>query len=404
MNLVTLSFAKLKARPLNTALNLALLALAIATIVLVVLVSAQLEERLARDGAGIDLVVGAKGSSTQLVLSAVYELDAPTLAIPLSEAQRIGVDLAVRFAIPLALADNYWGYRIVGTTPAYASHYGARMNEGRLWEAPYEAVVGADVASRMRLAVGSTFTAAHGVRDARADLHADTPYRVVGVLARNGTVLDRLVLTDVSSVTRTHGVDRKVESSDLVMEPPEEDPAAITALLLQCISPEAASTLAKRINAETNLQATAPTAEIDRLFAFIGVGREMLWGFAILLVLAAAVSSFIALYDALSERRQELAIMRVLGAGPRRLMAILLVEGLLLASTGGVLGLALGHAFTAALGAALIRSDHVSVTGWTWYPAELGVLGLTVAVGLAAALFPAWRARRIDIAATLARN
>jgi putative ABC transport system permease protein len=403
VNLARLTLSDLRARALSTTLNVVVLALAIATVILVLLVSRQLEERLERDAAGIDLVIGARGSATQLVLSALYELDEPPGEMPAVDAQRLSLDLAVRTAIPIALGDNYWGYRIVGTTHAYPSHYGARLHDGRLWQAPFEAVLGADVAARMSAGIGSTFEAAHGVRGSRQQLHENSKYKVVGVLAHTGTVVDRLVLTDVASIARSHAIEAEADESALVTEPPVEDALPVTALLVKCISTEAATSFANRINSEATLQATAPAAELDRLFRFIGVGREVLWGFAILLVLSAGVSSFIALYDALTEHRQELAIMRVLGAGPRKLMALLLMEGVGLAAAGAALGLMLGHVFTSALGVALTHAQHVSVTGWTWYPAELWVVALALAVGLAAAILPAWRARGIDIAATLAR-
>jgi len=306
--------------------------------------------------------------------------------------------------MPVALADNYYGYRIVGTTQQYLNHYGAVLAVGRLWQSKFEAVLGADVAARMRVGAGVTFTAAHGLRGGRDAVHEKPLYQIVGVLARTGTVLDRLVFTDVASVAEAHTPEFHPDPAGLVQEPPEDDRRTVTALLLQCISTEAAAELAGRINAETNLQAAVPAVEIGRLFGFIGIGREVLWGFAILLMLTAGVSAFIALYDALTEHRHELAIMRVLGAGPRRLMALLLLEGLALAAAGAVAGLVLGHLFTSALGVALNRAGHLSVTGWTWHASELWIVALALAVGLAAAFLPAWRARGIDIAETLARG
>ena len=152
------------------------------------------------------------------------------------------------------------------------------------------------------------------------------------------------------------------------------------------------------------MQAALPEVEISRLFRIIGVGADVLWGFAVVLMLSAGLSVFIALYHALSERRQDLAIMRALGASPAKLMALLLFEGLLLAAVGAALGLLLGHALTEMLGFALRRTHQVSVTGWAWSDNEVLVIALALGVGFIAALLPAWRARGIDIAATLARG
>src|SRR6185436_9145305 len=146
---------------------------------------------------------GAKGSPMQLVLSSVFHLDAPTGNIPLEDAQALSRHPAVKKTIPLALGDSFQGHRIVGTNHDYPAHYGARLAAGRLWSAPMEAVLGADVAAGAKLAVGSTFTGAHGLA-AGGDAHDEEPFKVVGVLAPSGSVLDRVVLTSVESIWEMH--------------------------------------------------------------------------------------------------------------------------------------------------------------------------------------------------------
>jgi putative ABC transport system permease protein len=130
----------------------------------------------------------------------------------------------------------------------------------------------------------------------------------------------------------------------------------------------------------------------------------VLRGFALVLIFSAGLSVFNALYNALEERRYDLAVMRALGASPRKLMALLLLEGLLLALIGAALGIVLGHALTELLGFALRRAHQPEVTGWIWYPDELWLIVVAVGVGAFAALLPAWRAYRTDIAGTLARG
>jgi putative ABC transport system permease protein len=152
------------------------------------------------------------------------------------------------------------------------------------------------------------------------------------------------------------------------------------------------------------MQAASPAYETARLFSIIGVGTDVLRGFALVLVFSAALSVFIALYGALEERRYDLAIMRTLGASPLQLMALLLGEGMLLAGIGGVAGLLLGHLFTEITGMAMRAAQQGSITGLLWLPEEFIVLALAVAVGALAALIPAWRAYRTDIAGTLARG
>ena len=405
MNLATVSCAYLRARALNTALNVLLLALGIATITLLLLATSQLEERMQRDARGIDLVVGAKGSPMQIILSSIYHLDVPTGNISLAQAREIAKHRMIRKTIPLALGDNYHGFRIVGTNPDYVAHYGARLAQGRLWQLPLEAVLGAGVAAETGLGIDGTFMGAHGLSGGKGEhMHEARPYRVVGVLAATGTVADRIVLTDVSSVWAVHAEQYGIQDVARIAELMPDEEKEYTALLVQYASPLAAAILPRYINNNSELQAASPAYETARLFSIIGVGVDVLRGFALVLIAAAGLSVFIALYNALLERRYDLAVMRTLGAGPRKLMALMLLEGLLLAGIGAALGIALGHGLTEVVGMALTAAKQVSVTGRAWVNAELWLIVLALGVGVMAALLPAWRAYRTDIAGTLARG
>ena len=401
MNLATLSAGYLRARPLNTALSLLLLALGVGTIVLLVLVVSQLEERMHRDARGIDLVVGAKGSPMQLILSAIYHVDAPTGNIPLAAAQALAGHRLVKRAIPLALGDGWKGFRIVGAGHEYLEHYGAKPVVGRLWVKSMEVVLGAEVAARTGVGVGARFAGSHGI-SGQGEEHGAAPYDVVGVLGRTGSVLDRLVLTGIESVWQVHeeehGPQDAQDSKGL-----EED-REVTVLLLQYASPLAAATLPRQINAKSELQAASPALETARLFRIVGVGVEALRAFAIVLIIAAGLSVFIALYTALEERRYDLAVMRTLGASPGRLFGLLLMEGLVLAVLGTLIGLVLGHAFASGLGAWLEAQRQYPVTGLEWRAQELWLGAVALAVGVLAALLPAWRAYRTDVSRTLAQG
>src|SRR5262245_10262313 len=392
MTLAGLSLAYLRSRPLASALNLLLLALGVATITVLLLATEQLESRMGRDARGIDLVAGAKGSPMQLVLSAVFHLDAPTGNIPLADATALAKNRMVKKAIPLALGDSYKSFRIVGSTHDYPGHYGARVADGRLWNAPMEATLGAEVAARTKLAVGAKFAGAHGLGEG-GDEHEKEPYQVVGVLAPTGTVLDRLVLTSVESVWEVHEHGA-----------PANAPKEITALLIQYASPLAAATLPRMVNSSSALQAASPAYESARLFRMIGVGVDVLRAFGVILMLAAGLSVFIALLNALEERRYDLAVMRMLGATPARLMGLMLLEGCMLALAGGIAGVALGHLMTEALGATLRQAQQSAVTGWAWSNNEWWLLAAALAVGVVAALIPAWRAYRTDVAPVLAEG
>jgi len=392
MTLAGISLAYLRARPLATALNLLLLALGIATITVLLLATSQLAERMGRDARGIDLVAGAKGSPMQLVLSAVFHIDAPAGNIPLADALVLAKNRAVKKAIPLALGDSFRGFRIVGSNHDYPAHYGARLAAGRLWKEPMEAVLGAEVAAQTKLAVDGTFAGAHGLEEG-GDAHAEEPYKVTGILAPTGTVLDRLVLTSVESVWEVH---------EHAGQPAGEK--EITALLIQYATPLAAALLPRQVNATAKLQAASPAYESARLFRMIGVGVDVLRAFGLVLVLAAGLSVFIALLNALEDRRYDLAVMRMLGAGRGRLMGLMLLEGTTLALAGGVAGIALGHLLTELLGLALGQAKQAAVTGWAWDATEGWLLALALLVGFAAALLPAWRAYRSDVAPVLAEG
>ena len=401
MNLGTLSASYLRARPLQTALSLILLALGAATIVLLLLVVGQAEERMYRDARGIDLVVGAKGSPMQLILAGIYHLDAPTGNIPLAASQQLAKHRMVKKAIPLALGDSWKGYRIVGAPRVYAEHYDARLQPGgRYYEKPMEAVLGAEVAARTGVRVGAKFKGAHGMGSDPGSEH-EQEYTVVGVLEKTGAVVDRLVLTSIESVWQVHEEHQGPE--DAADRKALEEAREVTVLLVQYASPLAAATMPRQINSQSELQAASPAYETARLFRIVGVGVEALRAFAVVLMLAAGLSVFIALYTALEERRYDLAVMRTLGASPGRLFGLLMTEGVVLSLAGAAIGLVLGHALAAALGAWLESQQHYPVSGLQWRPEELWVVGAAVLVGVVAALLPAWRAYRMDVSRTLAQ-
>ena len=402
MNLTTLSASYLRARPLNTVLSLVLLSLGVATIVLLLLVVSQLEERMHRDARGIDLVVGAKGSPMQLILSGIYHVDAPTGNIPLSSVEMLSSNKMVKRAMALALGDSWNGYRIVGAPRAYPEHYGATLESGRLHDKPMEAVLGAEIAARTGVAVGGTFTGVHGLGAGGGSEHADAPYTVVGILNRTNSVLDRLVLTSIESVWQVHEEHQGPE--DEADRKALEEAREVTVLLVQYASPLAAATLPRQINAQSELQAASPAYETARLFRIVGVGIEALRAFALVLIVAAGLSVFIALYNALEERRYDLAVMRTLGASRAKLFGLLMTEGVVLSLLGAMLGLALGHALASALGAWLEATQHYPVSGLEWRPEELWVVAVALGVGVLAALLPAWRAYRTEVSRTLARG
>ncbi len=446
MSLTRLAWANLRAAPLITALNVGLLALGTATIVVLLLLSHQIAETLTRDAEGIDLVLGAKGSPVQLVLSTVYHADIPTGNIPLAEARRWTEDQRVAQAIPLSLGDSARGFRIVGTTPAYPALYDAGLAEGRLWDESLEAVLGAEVALATGLRPGDVLTGSHGL-SGMGDRHAESPYRVVGVLSSTGAVVDRLILTGLESVWDIHagehhhghegdpaaeggspGEHPDHESDEEHAHEDDEEPhegeaehghhdapsldprteagddREITAMLVRYASPIAAVSMPRQVNAQSNLQAAAPAFELARLLRIVGLGLDGLRAFALILIASAGFSVFGAMYGALQARRGELAMMRCLGASRMEIMASLLIEGLLLGLAGAALGVLLGHVTVEAVGSVFTAGRGVSLTGAILLSDELLLAAALVLVALIAAAVPAWQAYRTDVSRTLASH
>lgn len=393
MKTLFLSWRYLWARPLAALLNVLLLGLGLASITFLLLVAHQVERAFDRDLAGIDVVVGAKGSPMQLILSGVLHLDVPPGNVPLAAVNALQKNPLVAEVIPISLGDNFQAYRIVGSSLAYPAHYGAVLAQGRLWSAPMEVVLGATVARKLGLRLGDSFFGSHGL-GAGGHAHGDSAYTVVGLLAANASVLDRLILTDTASVWKVHEDYSAADDEDRkVMEEERE----VTMALVRYKSPLAAMSFPRWVNTSTEMQAAAPALEVTRLLHMLGLGTDVLRAFAGMLLLTAGLSVFIALWNAVRERRGDLALLRMLGAPPARIAALLLTEALWLGLMAALLGLALGQCFVLALGWMLGLDQSLLLAGALW-PAELlWVPALALGVSLGAALLPALGAYRSDV-------
>ena len=399
MTVMRLALAYARRRPLSTLLVVVLLAIGVATITLTLLLSRELADRLTRDAAGIDLVVGAKGSPLQIVLAGVYHVDVPPGNIPLAAVAELRANPLVRQVIPLALGDSFRGFRIVGTEPALVAHYGATLRDGRLWQAPLEAVVGSAVAAATGIGVGGEFAGAHGLAEGGGE-HFEARFRVTGVLAPTGTVLDRLVLTALDSVWAVHEHHGEAPHDEHEAEPERE----VTLALVRYASPLAAATLPRAIDRNTALVAASPAYETARLMTVFGAGLDLIRAFALLLVAASGLMLFVALAQALEDRRYDLAILRALGASRRKVAAVLLLESFALTLAGTAAGIALAHAAALCIGLVVPAAAPLAAAAQRWVPEEWAVVALALGAGILAALWPAWRAMRLDVAATLADN
>ncbi len=397
MKTIAFAWRYLWSRPLAAALNLLLLSLGLASMTFLLLVSHQIDKAFERDLAGIDVVVGAKGSPMQLILSGVFHLDVPTGNVPLAAVKELEAHPQVARVIPVSLGDSFRGFRIVGTRPAYLENYEAVLAQGAPWSAPMQAVIGAQVARQTGLKVGDPFAGSHGLASAGStggEVHAASPYQVTGVLAPTGGVLDRLMLTSLDSVWQVHEADTALDDEDRRILQEERE---VTLALIKYKTPLAAVTFPRFINTTTDMQAAAPAVEITRLLGMVGVGLDVLRALAGVLLLTAGLSVFIALWSAVRERRADLALLRMLGAPPRKIAGLLLCEALWQALLAALLGLLLGQGLLALMAWMLQLENSVLIGGMSW-PAELMVVPvLALGVALASALLPAWEAYRISV-------
>lgn len=409
MNLFLLVYHYLKARPLNTLLNIFLLSLGIAVITILLLFSNQLEEKISDNTKGIDLVVGAKGSPLQLILCNVFHIDFPTGNIKLNEAERLAKNRLVKNAIPLALGDSYQNFRIVGTNQHYAELYQAELASGAWWVNDLEVTVGATAAKLLNLKVGDTFSSSHGLSK-EGHTHEENPFVVKGILKPTQRTIDNLILTNVSSIWKVHEHEEESHSKDSLTNPSALVPTInegdstkeITSLLIKYKNPIAAIQLPRFINSQSSMQAASPAFEAARLFSILGVGVEALTGFAYVLIFISGLSIFIALYNSLKERQYDLAIMRSMGASKQKLFTATLLEGVTLTLLGSLIGLALGHGALYIFTLLNEESQRTGVSALIFYKEELYLLAGSLALGMLCSLIPAFQAYRTDIHKVLA--
>jgi putative ABC transport system permease protein len=397
MSPLAISWKSIWSKPISAAINILLVAFGIGILTVLLLATSQISNKLNHHSKGIDLVVGAKGSPLQLILSSIYHIDFPTGNIPLAEAEKIMQHPWVKRAVPLALGDNYNGFRIVGTDSSFVKLYTLKLGKGKFWEHDFETTIGAGVADEQQLKVGDHFYGAHGLT-ATSDIHEHHAYKVTGILEPQGNITDNLILTNIGSVWRMH--DAKEEGAHDHHHHEEKE---ITTVLIQYRSPMAVVQFPTMVNQSTNMQAASPAAESARLFSLIGVGLDTLTWFALAIILIAAISVFANLYNSLKERSYDLAIMRILGASRRKLFLIVVSEGIVTTITGALMGIALGHMLLELI-AHYQESSQARLTGLTfiWEEAYLMICGL--GIGIAAAIIPAIQAYRANISKILSKN
>lgn len=428
-------------KPLNTILSVLLLTASVSIITVLILLQKQFEEQFSSSMDNIDLVLGAKGSPLQLVLSSVYQIDAPPGNINYLEAKKWMDNPFVESAIPLAYGDNFKGYKIVGTTPEYVTKFGGTISNGKIFKNDFEVVIGSKIAANLNIKVGDTFLGTHGDAE-EGEVHEDKPYKVVGIISKTDKILDNLILSNIESVWNMHDHDHEahdheddheehdhVSGSDHNHEDDHEahDHASgsdhnhendhqhndeineslegkeITAVLLKFRVKMGIVTWPNIIAQNTKMQAASPIIEINRLFSLFGVGLKALEYLAYGIMLISGISIFVALYNTLKERKFEFALLRVNGASRFQLLKLVLIESILLCVTGFILGTIFGRIALYFISISSQDEFKLAFNPFEFIWEKEGILFLiTLAVSMVAALIPAIKAYNLNISKTLA--
>jgi putative ABC transport system permease protein len=464
MSLWRIAWAYLWNRTVPTLLTILSVALAVALISSVLTLREETRKRFEEEGQAFDLVVGAKGSPLQLVLSSVYFMDQPTGNIPLSEYERLKNDSEyVEAAFPIAMGDSYGGFRIVGTTPDLFDHtwespstgalrHPFALAEGERFDQPMEAVIGAVVARQTGLQVGDDFISVHGMIELPEGLrehdHSDMPYIVTGIMAPSNSPYDRAIFCSVDSVWQAHGGhahgdeaghddhahddhdhdhahDDHDHDHDHAHDDPNHDHAheeaaattaeqydavlnrdastMVTAVLVQLKSPALRFQYQEIVRETTNVMAAIPIQEIAKLFdQFLETIKTILLAVGYLVVVISALSILIGLYLSIVQRKRDLAIMRALGASAYEIFGAVLIEALLVTLLGIGFGWLLGNVVTYVLGQYLAQTYGLVITPFGITREEINAFATVALMGLLAGVLPAWQAYDSDVARDLA--
>lgn len=433
-----LAWRNLANRPVQTLVTLIVVALAVALAVTVIHLNEGLQRGIIRasDPFGV-LVVGAKGSSQQLVLSTLLLQGLPVGNIDAHIFEELRDDPRVALAVPMAMGDNIGGARIIGTDEHFfelrSSQQAApafQLAEGRIFAADFEAVLGSRAAAELGLRIGDQFRPAHGVEPGlEGDEHAEV-HTVVGILQPSGTPFDNAVLTTVNSViamhvetlaasdsaaTDNHAVDTDHAATKMVDAAADAESAhhdegvhadddhahagagQVTAVLVAPVGFIEANQLWRDFYTGTEAQAVFPGRELGGLFDLLNQGQEILILVGYLAAVMAALTLFLAIYSATESRQHLLAILRGVGAGRRTVMLVVLVETVLVAMLGALVGRLLGYGAAAAIAGEISRRSAIPMA-IGWLPqVEPALWLLPLALGVLAGLLPAWQAYRINV-------
>lgn len=405
MYLVTLALRSLRARLVISALTVASIALSVALLVGIEHVRTGVRESFAGTIRGTDLIVGARGGTTQVLLSTVFGMAAPSGSVAWETYERWSAHPAVAWTIPYALGDSHRGFRVIGTTAAFFERYRFRDQSvtfaaGRAPERVDHVVLGHEVATRLGYVIDGEIVLAHGVAEVSFAEHEVHPFRVIGILAKTSTPIDRSLYVTLDGLKAMH---EDEAARGIVLGPPQAsagEQAPITAFLVGTKNRFETLRLQREMNEDRAdpLTAIIPGVALQQLWQTVGNAEVAMRLVAFFTLLVGLMGMCVALYASLESRRREMAILRAVGAGPRTIIALLVSESALLASAGALVGVALVYALIAIASGPVEARFGLALTLRPLGSLEWVFLALVVSAGTLVGVIPAWKAYRSSLA------
>ena len=350
--ILRLAIASLFARALTVGMTILAIALSVTLFLGVEKVRTGAKASFANTISGTDLIVGARSGSVQLLLYSVFRIGNATNNVTWQSYQDIAARPDVEWIVPISLGDSHRQFRVMGTTPAFFEHYKYRqgrsleMAEGNVINDLFDTVIGADVAATLGYKLGDPIVVAHGL--ASFSEHKDQPFRVSGILEKTGTPVDRTVIISMEAIEAIH-VDWRGGAQIPGQSTPADEirkmdltPKAITAALIGVESPLRTFALQRAINEypEEPLLAILPGVALQELWAIVGIAETALLAVSAMVVVTALIGMMATIFSSLNERRREMAIFRAMGATPTTILGLLVLEAIVMAAIGALLGLA----------------------------------------------------------------
>ncbi|MFK7874757.1 MAG: ABC transporter permease [Paracoccaceae bacterium] len=408
--IVRLAWGSLRARALTVCMTTLAIALSVALFLGVEKVRTGAKASFADTISGTDLIVGARSGSVQLLLYSVFRIGNATNNLTWDSYQDIAARPEVDWIVPISLGDSHRQFRVMGTTNAFFERYKFRggqalaVADGVLIEDLFDAVIGADVAATLGYSIDDPIVVAHGL--ASFVEHDNQPFRVSGILAKTGTPVDRTVIVSLEAIEAIHvdwGRGAKIPGQSTpadVIRQMELKPKAVTAALVGVKSRLQVFGLQRAINEypQEPLLAILPGVALQELWQIVGIAETALVAVSGMVVVTALIGMMATIFSSLNERRREMAIFRAMGARPRVILGLLVIEAALMAAIGAVLGLGVLY-----LGLVVAQPMVDSAFG-LWLPIEppslreLWVLLAVVIAGAIVSMIPALRAYRLSLA------